>query len=66
MSGLGTYLARSTAMHTLLAEQTIRALLDARRREAAADNLAARMRAVRRWQRRKDRANRHLHQLELH
>ena len=52
-------------MHTLLVEQTARALLLERQQQASADNLAARLRAIRRWQRRRDKAERQVRQLLL-
>ena len=59
------YLTRRLTMHTLLVEQTARALLLERQQQASADNLAARLRAIRRWQRRRDKAERQVRELLL-
>ena len=59
------YLAGRLTMHTLLVEQTARALLLERQQQASADNLAARLRAIRRWQRRRDKAERQVRELLL-
>ena len=52
-------------MHTLLFEQIAKSLALERQQQAAADNRAARLRAVRRWKRRQENAERHVRMLLL-
>lgn len=57
-SSLMTYILRRLLMHTLLAEQTTRALVHERQTQAEAVLRARRLLAVRRWQRKAEKANR--------
>ena len=57
-SSLVIYILRRLLMHTALAEQTARVLVHERQIKAEADLRARRLLAVRRWQRKAEKANR--------
>ena len=61
-ASLVTYLFRRTLMYTSLVEQTARERVHERQLQAEADHRARRLLAVRRWQRKAEKAN---HQLRL-
>lgn len=64
-SPLVHYLIRRLLMYTQFAEQHVRALMRERQQEAEADAFARRLRAVRRWQRKAEVADREVRLAEV-